>query len=206
MKKNSFKGSASIGNSGIKKHLGNDDQTGTGSRATDRALSVSTMATRLPQRPRAHELEVESEKYFRQNLPAGWTCDKPQHDYGVDLRLGLTTDGRITGQQLVVQLKASEIANTGDYVVVRLKVTTLAMLRQMLEVAMLVKYIMSEGEAYWLLLKDFTAEPMNGQKTVSVRIPKVNRLSENPWPLIGQHVNDVHFRKLNANRPGHPQQ
>ena len=164
------------------------------------------MAARLPQRPRAHELEVQSENFFRQNLPAGWTCDKPQHDYGVDLRLGLTIDGQITGQQLVVQLKASEVANAADYVVVRLEVTTLALLRKMLEVAMLVKYIAAEREAYWLLLKDFTAEPMDGQRTVSVRIPKVNRLSANPWPFIGQHVQAVHFRKLNANRPGHPQQ
>ncbi len=164
------------------------------------------MAARLPQRPRAHELEVLSENFFRQNLPAEWTCDKPQHDYGVDLRLGLAADGQITGQQLVVQLKASEVANAADYVVVRLEVTTLALIRQMLEVAMLVKYIAAEREAYWLLLKDFTAEPMDGQRTVSVRIPKVNRLSANPWPFIGQHVRAVHFRKLNANRPGHPQQ
>jgi hypothetical protein len=89
---------------------------------------------RLPQRPRAHELEVQSEIFFRQNLPAGWTCDKPQHDYCVDLRIGLATDGQITGQQLVVQLKASEVANAADYVVVSLEVTTLALLRQMLEI------------------------------------------------------------------------
>jgi hypothetical protein len=109
------------------------------------------MATRLPQRPRAHELEVQSEIYFRQNLPARWTCDKPQNDYGVDLRLGLVADGQVTGQQLVVQLKASEVANSTDYVVVRLEVTTLALLRQILEVAMLVKYIAAERESYWLL-------------------------------------------------------
>lgn len=164
------------------------------------------MTKRLPQRPRAHELEVQSENFFRLNLPAGWTCDKPQHDYGVDLRLGLATDGQITGQQLVVQLKASEVADAADYVLVRLDVTTLALLRQMLEVAMLVKYIAAEREAYWLLLKDFTSEPRDGQRTVSVRIPKVNRLSANPWPFVGQHVEAVHFRKLNANRPGHPKQ
>lgn len=86
----------------------------------------------------------------------------------------------MTDQQLVVQLKASEVASAADYVVVRLEVTTLALLRQMLEVAMLVKYIAVEREAYWLLLKDFTVEPMDGQRTVSVRIPKVNRLSANP--------------------------
>jgi len=34
--------------------------------------------------------------------------------------------------------------------------------------------------AYWLLLKDFTAEPQEGQKTISLRIPKENQLSANP--------------------------
>ena len=163
------------------------------------------MAAQFPQRPRAHELEDQSENFFRQSLPVGWTCDKPQHDYGVDLRLGLANDGRITGQQLIVQLKASEVADAADSVVVRLEVAPLMLLRQMLEVAILVKYIAAEQEAYWLLLKDFTAEPRPGQKTITVRIPKNNRLSATPWPHIAQHVQAVHFRKLNANRPGHPQ-
>ena len=160
------------------------------------------MTPQLPQRPRAHQLEDESETFFRRLLPPGWTCDRPQHDYGVDLRVGLANDGQINGQQLVVQLKASEQAESPDSVVVRLEAATLQLLREMLEVAMLVKYVAAEQEAYWLLLKDFTAQPKLGQKTITIRIPKGNRLSAEPWGAVARHVRAVHYRKLNANRPG----
>lgn len=163
------------------------------------------MATQLPQRPRAHQLEDESENFFRGALPPGWTCDKPQHDYGVDLRVGLAANGQINGKQLIVQIKASEAEANPNSVAIQLEVQTLILLREMLEVAMLVKYIAHEREAYWLLLKDFIAQPRVGQKTITVRIPKANRLSECPWEQVAEHVQVVHYRKLNANRSGYPQ-
>ena len=58
----------------------------------------------------------------------------------------------VTGQQLVVQVKASGVTNAADYVVVRDEVTTLERLRQTLEVGILVKCIAPEREVYWLLL------------------------------------------------------
>lgn len=159
------------------------------------------MATRLPQRPRAHELEDESETFLRQHLPPSWTCDRPQHDYGVDLRLGLASDGQVNGQQLIVQLKASDRENSPDWTTIRLEVPTLRLLRGMLEVALLVKYIAPEKEAYWFLLKDFIMEPEPNQQTISVRIPKANKVSAQPWDGIAAHVQAVHYRKLRANVP-----
>lgn len=160
------------------------------------------MEHRYPQRPRAHELEDDSGNYFRRKLPLDWTCDVPQHDYGVDFRVGLAQDGRVNGQQMIVQLKAAENSDNPDYVAVKLNVRTLVLLRDMLEVAMLVKYIAAEKEAYWLLLKDFLIQPRENQKTITVRIPKTNRLSECPWVAVAEHVRSVHYLKLYANRPG----
>jgi uncharacterized protein DUF4365 len=157
------------------------------------------MATQFPQRPESHQIEDESIAYFERNLPRGWTCDQPQHDYGVDLRIGLADDGCVTGQQMVVQVKASQSAPAGDDVVFTLEVQTLNYLRNMLEVALLVKYIADEREAYWLLLKDFESLPLEGQKAVTVRIPRANRVSNDPWTAIATHVAAVHHRKLNAN-------
>lgn len=159
------------------------------------------MAIRLPQRPRAHELADRSETFLRQHLPPSWTCDRPQPDYGVDLRVGLAKDGHVNGQQLVIQLKASDRDQSLNWVNVRLEVSTLTLLRGMLEVAMLVKYVAAEDEAYWLLLKDFTLRPRPSQQTVSVRIPKANRVSAQIWDEVAAHVEAVHFRKLQANMP-----
>lgn len=157
------------------------------------------MATVFPQRPIPHQLEDASIAFFTQHLPKGWTCDRPQHDYGVDLRVGLAAEGQVNGQQLVAQLKASTTAPIGETVAITLDVPTLNLLRNMLEVALLVKYIAAEQEAYWLLLKDFTGSPRDGQKTVTIRIPRQNRLSQDPWGQIAAHVQAVHFKKLQAN-------
>jgi hypothetical protein len=157
------------------------------------------MVTALPQRPKEHQLEDASLTFFSRHLPIGWTCDRPQHDYGVDLRVGLAHHGRVSGEQLVVQVKASERATPGESVTFVLEVPTLNYLRNMLEVALLVKYVAEEDEGYWLLLKDFLREPRENQKTMTVRIPRVNRVSQNPWRLIARHVQAVHYRKLSAN-------
>jgi hypothetical protein len=159
------------------------------------------MATEYPQRPPEHQLEAESSAFFLQHLPKGWVCDRPQHDYGVDLRVGLAQGGRVNGQQLVVQLKASAVAPPGQTVAIVLDVPTLNYLRGMLEVAVLVKYIAAEKAAYWLLLKDFTTQPRKGQKTVTIRLPRTNRLAEDPWTHIANHVQAVHYKKLRANTP-----
>jgi hypothetical protein len=162
------------------------------------------MATQFPQRPRTHQLEAESFAYLRTQVPPGWTCDRPEHDYGIDLRLGLARDGQVTGEQLVLQVKSSDKAPQGEAVSVSLEVPTVNLLRNMLDVVMIVKYVAQEREAYWLLLKDFTQEPRGGQKVMTLRIPRVNTLSARPWDHIANHVRAVHFRKLNANVQGVP--
>jgi hypothetical protein len=159
------------------------------------------MTTNFPQRPLQHQLEAESTAFFSQHLPKGWVCDRPQHDYGVDLRIGLARGGRVNGQQLVVQLKATAAAPPGESVAFVLDVPTLNYLRTMLEVALLVQYVAAEQEAYWLLLKDFTSKPREGQKTVTIRLPRANRITGDPWVDIADHVEAVHYKKLRANTP-----
>ena len=41
--------------------------------------------------------------------------------------------------------------------------------------------------------------PTEGQKTMTIPIPRANRVSDDPWPAIAKHVAAVHHRKLNAN-------
>jgi hypothetical protein len=154
----------------------------------------------LPQRPSSHQLEATSKLFFRQCLPSAWTCDEPQSDYGVDLRIGIAEQHYLTGKAFVVQLKASADEAPGDTVSITLNVSTLNYLRALLEVAMVVKYVATEGEAYWLLLKDVQPPP-DGQKTITIRIPRANRISANPWPQIQSYVTQVHYKKLGAMHP-----
>lgn len=161
---------------------------------------VNFMGNKLPRRPRAHQLESESEAFLLANIPCEWTRDSPRSDYGVDLRIGLAVQGKINGQQLVIQLKASDRSDDPNFVFVDLKTSTLLLLRGMLEVAMLVKYVSLDKEAYWFLLKNFTKQPRNDQEKIRIRIPKTNKVSTLPWNEVAQHVDAVHWKKLNANR------
>ena len=149
----------------------------------------------FPQRPESHQLATESENFFRQSLPRSWTCDAVENDYGVDFRIGIVTDGRVTGKELLVQLKSSAAEGDGETVSLRLQTSTYRYVWDMLPVGLLVKYVAAEREAYWMLWKDIP-QPNEDQETMTVRIPRAHRLSSNPWETIKQHVQTIHERKL----------
>ena len=155
------------------------------------------MNTNYPQRPDAHHLEEASRRFFVQCLPANWTSERPTNDYGVDLRVDIFEGNAATGLELLVQLKSSERAADGDTESIDLRATTYNMLRDKLQVTMLVKYSRADNEAYWLLLKD-AREPQEGRDSVTVRIPKENRLSQVDWQQIEEHVRKVTDAKLAA--------
>jgi hypothetical protein len=63
---------------------------------------------------------------------------------------------------------------------------------------MLVKYLESEGEAYWVFLREITPPMGEDQKTFTVHIPKANRFSEINWEAITTVVRQITDLKLGA--------
>jgi hypothetical protein len=157
------------------------------------------MGRAFPTRSESHQLEEISVRFFRSCLPKNWTAEKPANDYGVDLRVDLFEGNQATGLELLVQLKASAESNGRLTETVRLKTATYNLLWDKLQVAMLVKYIESEDEAYWMLFRDVPT-PSQDQETFTVYIPKANRLSDMPWPVIQAYVRRVTDTKLAAMR------
>lgn len=157
------------------------------------------MPSQFPIRSQSHQLEESSERFFRDCLPRNWTVEKPANDYGVDLRVDLFEGNQATGLELLVQLKSSEASIEGESEIVRLRVATYNLLSNKLQVAMIVKFIDSDKEAYWILFKDIPS-PSQDQKTFTVHIPKANRLSAISWPDIQEYVRGVTDRKLAAMR------
>lgn len=162
-------------------------------------ITLAFMPIKFPIRSESHQQEEASVRFFRDFLPRNWTAEKPVNDYGVDLRVDLFEGNQATGLELLVQLKASEASTEGDSETVRLKVATYNLLWNKLQVAMLVKFIESEGAAYWVLLKDIPS-PSQDQETFTVHIPKSNRLSAISWSFIQEYVRSVTDRKLAAMR------
>jgi len=162
-------------------------------------ITGQNMDRAFPIRSKSHQLEELSERCFREHLPRNWAAEKPGIDYGIDLRVDMFEGDQSTGLELLVQLKASAEPTGDDTETVRLKTTTYNLLWKKLQVAMLVKYVESEGEAYWLLFRDIPS-PSQGQETFTIHIPKANRISTIRWPDIQEYVRSVTDTKLAAIR------
>ena len=161
---------------------------------------------RLPLRPDSHQLEELSRRFFTRFLPRNWVSDQLANDYGVDLKVDLFDGEKATGLELLVQLKSSPTPDGGDSESMRLNTTTFNYLKDKLQVVMLVKFIESEQEAYWLLLRNVNDPLDENQQTMTVRLPRENRLSAIDWSEIQTYVQTVTDKKLAAARAWQQQQ
>jgi hypothetical protein len=82
------------------------------------------MTQSYPQRIATHQLEESSERYFRSCIPRNWTCEKPQNDYGVDLKVDIFEEYDATGMELLIQLKASKSSSDQEHETIILKTST----------------------------------------------------------------------------------
>jgi len=159
------------------------------------------MAKKYPIRHKNHSLEEKSITFFRNYLPEDWNINTIDRDYGQDLNIEIAENGIYKGLELIVQLKSSHISNKIDtYERQNLKVSTYNYLWDNLRVVLIVKFVESENEAFWILLKD-VPEPNQENQTITIRIPRKNILSELNWNEITDYVRAITDRKLNAVRP-----
>jgi hypothetical protein len=155
---------------------------------------------KFPKRHKNHSLEEESITFFREYLPEDWNINSIDRDYGQDLNIEICEEGEYRGLELVVQLKSSNNPNGNDESEnITLRVATYNYLWDNLRVVLLIKFVQSENEAYWLLLKD-VPEPNQENDTFTVHIPKENTLSNLDWNSISEYVRDVTNDKLRVRR------
>lgn len=158
------------------------------------------MAKKYPIRHENHTLEERSIIFFRNHLPPDWNVNFIDRDYGQDLNIEIAEDGSFKGLELVVQLKSSHVPNIiGSEERQTFRVSTYNYLWDNLRVVLVVKFVESEDEAYWILLKD-VPEPNQENDTFTIRIPRENRLSTINWNEIVDYVRDITNGKLDAIR------
>lgn len=109
---------------------------------------------KYPIRHENHSLEEKSITFFRQHLPEDWNINSIDRDYGQDLNIEIAEDGKYKGLELIVQLKSSKEPNiVADSESQVFRVSTYNYLWDNLRVVMVIKFIESENEAYWTLLR-----------------------------------------------------
>ncbi len=145
--------------------------------------SPDLMNARLPLRPRSHALEDESKVFTQSVLPSEWVVEETKRDYGIDLRVEIFENGTATGDEFLIQLKATDHLRTkGDFAVFYgLKTSTLRYyLLKRLPIVFLL-YDARRKVGYWLWIKDYVRhqldvfDPVWSQKrTVSLVVPLSN--------------------------------
>lgn len=113
---------------------------------------LNNMPPIFPIRANSHVLEEQSSRLFRSTLPAAWSTDKPESDYGIDFRVNVYDEGLDTGLELLAQLKASEASCGKSYERITLKTSTYNMMKNKLQVVVLISFIRSENKLYYILL------------------------------------------------------
>ncbi|QQT25577.1 DUF4365 domain-containing protein [Sphingobacterium spiritivorum] len=158
------------------------------------------MAKKYPIRHENHTLEEKSIIFFRRHLPASWNVNSIDRDYGQDLNIEITENGSLRGLEFIVQLKSShEPNNSGAEERQTFRVSTYNYLWDNLRVVLLVKFVESEDEAYWILLKD-VPQPNQENDSFTIRIPRENILSKINWNEIVDYIRDITNGKLDAIR------
>lgn len=153
-----------------------------------------------PIRHSSHSLEEKSVNFFKSHLPPDWNITSPSRDYGQDLCVEITEGGVYKGLETIIQLKASSQSNARtDTERQLLKISTYNYLWGNLRVAILIKYIEAEDEAYWVLLKDVDI-PNQDNNTFTVYLPRANRLSTIDWDSIAGYAREITDIKLAAAR------
>ena len=66
---------------------------------------------------------------------------------------------------------------------------------------MFVKFVEREKEAYWILLRD-VPKPDQKRTTMTVRVPRKNRLSKTDWGDFQRRLAEIADRKLAKVRAG----
>lgn len=63
--------------------------------------------TDYPRRPQPHIIGEEAVRIFRNSCDPQWIVSTSEPDYGIDLKIELTSGGQVTGQECYVQVKGT---------------------------------------------------------------------------------------------------
>ncbi|WP_249414458.1 DUF4365 domain-containing protein [Marinifilum caeruleilacunae] len=155
----------------------------------------------LPIRPRAHVLERESINNLHENIPNEWVIQQIPNDYGVDNFVEIVQNQEVNGNVFSIQLKATDnVFENQDYVSVRMRTPTIRYLMNRVELVMIILFVSNENQSYWIWLRDIAEHVNYDNATLTVRIPKQNRLNTINWNRIMEFTELIRNAKVEAAR------
>jgi hypothetical protein len=144
---------------------------------------------RLPRRPYTHMLGEMGEHFVISHLSPEWIKRRISYDYGLDLNVEYVVNGRFTGKNFSVQVKAlAKRPETARQVDVQLTVSTLAYMKKRPEPVLWPSTSPRTKEAYWLWAHEITQPNSADQKTVKVLVPITRKLTQTDWTAFTEEL------------------
>jgi hypothetical protein len=120
-------------------------------------------------------------------LRCGWTAERKQHDYGIDLIMDTyNVNGEVENGRVAFQLRATDALKRsadGMVILLRLEWRDLLFWLKEEEPVILIHYDAQEDKAYWLYIQEYFRQVQSQRRankatTVTVHIPASNILDE----------------------------
>ncbi len=149
-----------------------------------------------PIRHRNHVLENLSDINLRNFIPVEWVLNPFPHDYGTDYHCEVSKDGFVIGTNFTIQLKSKENEIDKNFIVItKIKRSTINRWLKRLEPTMLIVFVNSENELYWLWFEENTVDLSKKNKEFQIKVPRLNKLSEINWNNINEKLEAIFSRK-----------
>ncbi len=150
-------------------------------------------------RTRQHILEDESILALKQTLPSGWVTNEFAKDYGKDIQVEIFKKGNATGNQFIIQLKATDAPIKNDLVTVSMKKDHLIYFSTLSTPVLLVFYSseLNELRAIWAnhLMESYQLNPTQKTYRISlssnqiIKLDFFERLEMTFTPMLPKKVN-----------------
>lgn len=159
------------------------------------AIFEHAIRMNYPIRHTSHILETQSKIFLRNHVPIDWVLNEFHIDYGTDFNCEIAKKGFVTGTNFTIQLKAKEKDGNPEYITISIKRSTINRWINRLEPTMLVVFIQSESEAYWIWFEEDTVNLTKKNKEFQIKISRLNKVSAIDWESINRKLEEVFSRK-----------
>lgn len=155
--------------------------------------------SKMPKRPRSHQLETASRTTFESSLPKNAIFRTVAPDYGIDGIVEVFDDGgAATGDFFLIQLKSTDQMNLAEALSITLKAPTARYYDSLILPLLIVLYHAPSGEIYadW-----FKIPEVKGQRsTITVKLSPSDLWTTNRWKDVLSRLRTVRGLHTESNR------
>jgi hypothetical protein len=160
---------------------------------------LAKQASKMPKRPRSHQLETASRTAFERSLPKSAIFRTVAPDYGIDGIVEVFDDGEAaTGDFFLVQLKSTDQKNLAEALSITLKAHTVRYYDSLILPVFMVLYHASSGQIYANWFK--TPEAKGQQSTITVKLSPNDLWTTDRWKDVLSKLRTVRVLHTESKR------